>query len=424
MKDRASSHRIGLKSSHLATAMRSGEMVPLARAILEMAGPLCLATEDRGLVAAAILARLCGGPELILPPGLGTNMLEHLARQLPGLRLLHTRPHPIDAPIRLCPGWQERELLRIFTGGTTGRPAIWPKTGLNLLAEARYLCQRFAIGPRDTILATVPPCHIYGLLFSVLIPLVSGAGVIPEKPLFPAEIREAARQHRATVLVSVPPHYQALRDTPLDCADLRLAFSSAGPLGKTENRDFRHRNQVAVIEIFGSTETGGIASRNRQAGEQGFTPFAPVQWRIHDDLLLVRSPFLSPTLELDDEGWFHSTDRVTRLSGDAFLPRGRADNIAKVGGKRVDLDEVAQTIRKMAGVRDCAVVALPERGGRGSRIAALVAGEAEPDQVRRELARLESHARPRTIRVVSTLPVRANGKHDRAAILELLHDRA
>jgi acyl-coenzyme A synthetase/AMP-(fatty) acid ligase len=409
-------------------AEKRGEILSLAGTIL--AGPqtpLCLATEDKTLVAAAILARLCGGPEIFLPPGLSASVLARMQQDQPGVRLLRHRPDPDDKPpsLRPEPAGLDRELARIFTGGSTGRPQIWPKTGHNLLDEALFLARAFEIGTDDRILATVPPHHIYGLLFSVLVPLVSGAAVIPAQPSFPAEIRETARRHGATILVSVPPHYQALRDTPLDCASLRMAFSSAGPLAEAENRNFRTCNQVPVIEVFGSTETGGIGCRNRFAGEAGFTAFQPVVWRESDGLLAVRSPFLSPGLPLDDEGWFQTADRIRPLDNRVFIPRGRADAVAKVGGRRVNLEEIRDTIRGLAGIHDCVVAALPERGGRGSRIAALVAGEVEPETVRELAARqLEPHARPRIIRVVKTIPVRANGKHDRAAILELLHGRA
>ncbi len=389
----------------------------------------CLASTDRELIAAAILARLMGGPPLVLPSSLVPRELEQLTQNLSGLVLL-TSAETITAkngPKVFQPenGCLDRELVRIFTGGSTGQPQIWPKTGLNLLGEALFLCKKFQITPSDRILATVPPYHIYGLLFSVLVPLVSGAAVVSAQPSFPAEIRETARRHDATILISVPPHYQAQRDTPLDCASLRLAFSSAGPLAEETNRNFCTCNQVPLIEVFGSTETGGIGCRNRFAGEAGFTAFQPVSWRESSGLLAVRSPFLSPELPLDQEGWFRTADRVRPLRDNQFLPLGRTDAVAKVGGRRVNLEKIRDTIKGLAGVQDCVVVALPETSGRGNRIAALVAGQVDPAMVRELTVRqLESHARPRIIRVVETIPVRANGKHDRTTILELLHDYA
>ena len=426
-------------------------IVAMAAALTpKKAASYCLASTDRELIAAAVLARLMGGPPLILPPSLATRDLDQLARSLPGLVLLtaaetitgqgaalQPNHHP-GAPGQqgdesrgqhagTVPGFHinhdclQRELVRIFTGGSTGLPRIWPKTGMNLLGEALFLCQHFQITPADRILATVPPYHIYGLLFSVLVPLVSGATVLPQQPAFPEEIRTATREHKATILVSVPPHYQAIASKPLAAPCLRLAFSSAGPLGEAENQDFTRHNQVPVIEVFGSTETGGIGSRNRFAGEEGFTPFAPVAWREKDGLLLVRSPFLSPELPVDQDGWFRTSDRVRSLGKGVFLPLGRADSIAKVGGKRVDLEEIRTTIRDLAEVRDCVVLSLPDAGGRGERIAALIAGNTDPASLKAQLAgRLPPHAMPRIIRVVANLPTQANGKIDRQAILDIL----
>lgn len=96
--------------------------------------------------------------------------------------------------------------------------------------------------------------------------------------------------------------------------------------------------------------------------------------------------------------------------------------MVKVGGKRVDLEEIAALIKKEPGVIDCLVTTLPESGGRGQRIAALIQGEGvEKEQLKKRLeAALESYALPRLLKIVAALPVQQNGKYDRPAITRLL----
>ena len=276
---------------------------------------------------------------------------------------------------------------------------------------------------KDRIVATVPPYHIYGLLFSVILPLVSSASVSLETPSFPGDIAEVIAGQQATILVSIPPHYRALREKKIAESSLRIAFSSAGMLEAIDNEAFYQLNEVGIVEVYGSTETGGIATRNRSLGETNFTAFPTVSWQIRDQRLCVRSPYLSPDLPLADDGLFTTGDRVEAEGTNGFALKGRTDGVTKVGGKRVDLEELCVLIKKGAGVSDCVVMALPEPGGREHRVVALIEGpEVDIDLLRTSLAAsLESYALPRVIKATRQIPVQANGKHDRDAIIRLFN---
>src|SRR5690606_30707708 len=79
-------------------------------------------------------------------------------------------------------------LATIYTSGTTGRHRPVPKTAAQLLGEAHVLSEMFEVGARSRVLATVPPHHIYGLLFGMLLPFVSGAVAIARASLHPPAI--------------------------------------------------------------------------------------------------------------------------------------------------------------------------------------------------------------------------------------------
>lgn len=393
--------------------------------------PICLAAADRGVLAAALLASLAGGPSLLLPYAFSppsfarmrertgfTIAVSDLDREFPaGTTVLRPRPGN-SGGLGAAP---ESELLQIFTGGSTGAPQIWSKTGVNMFGEGFALARHFAVSKEDCIVATVPPYHIYGLLFSVILPLVSSATVIAETPVFPGEIAAAAQEHEATVLACIPPHYRAMRQKPIRDASLRIAFSSAGMLDEEDNDAFFRLNKVGIVEIYGSTETGGIAARNRALGETAFTAFPAISWKIKDQRLCVRSPYLSPELSLHSDGFFTTGDRVEPGGPNEFILKGRSDGVTKVGGKRVDLEEVRALIRKAPGVSDCVVMALPESGSRENRIVTLVQGtDTDIDQIRKTLAgSLESYALPRIIKTTTRIPMKENGKYDRDTIIRL-----
>jgi acyl-coenzyme A synthetase/AMP-(fatty) acid ligase len=421
-----------------------------------LAGPeyqgaaVCLAAENKAVIAAALLASLAGGPTLLLPYAFSAKALARM-QQVAGFTTVISdghRPWPEGVRV-ICPklpGSQaaetvslpmsdeaspSAELLKIFTGGSTGTPQLWAKTGENIFGESFFLAERFKVTERDCIMATIPPYHIYGLLFSVALPLVSSALVVGETPSFPHEIAEAARAHQVTLLASVPAHYRALREVKKDIS-LRLAFSSAGMLDAGDNAAFSRRHKVGVVEVYGSTETGGIATRNRFLGEDFFTPFPTLDWQIVEERLAVRSPYISPDLPLDTNGFFTSSDRVQACAMNTFALKGRTDAVTKVGGKRVDLEEIRALIKKIAGVADCAVMALAESGGREHQIGVLIQGQevgagieggggVDTELIRKNLvAALEPYALPRRMKTVERIPMQKNGKYDWPAIGRIL----
>ena len=402
---------------------------------------VCLAVEDKAVLAAVLLAALAGcrqnnAPTLLLPYAFSAQALAGMQhrtgyttaitdadRSLPtGTTVIHPQAGKRDALSANTTGLPRAELLKIFTGGSTGTPQIWSKTGENLFGEAFALARHFAVTEKDCIVATVPPYHIYGLLFSVILPLVSGASVVMDSPAFPGEIAEVIREQGASLLAGIPPHYRALRGKKVAGASLRLAFSSAGMLDADDNESFTQLNQVGIVEVYGSTETGGIATRNRSAGETSFTTFPTVAWTIKEERLCVRSSFLSPELPVAGDGFFTTGDRVEQCGTNQFILKGRVDGVTKVGGKRVDLEEVRAIIKKVPQVSDCVVMALPEPGGRQHRVVALIQGtEVNMDLLRKTLAAsLEFYALPRLLKTIDRIPLQENGKYDRDAIIHLL----
>jgi acyl-coenzyme A synthetase/AMP-(fatty) acid ligase len=327
---------------------------------------------------------------------------------------------PADGPLPLLRPPQE-PFLSLFTGGSTGKPRMWQKTAANLLGEAIHLANTFSVDVGDLILSTAPPQHIYGLLGSVLLPFVSGAAVLRRTCAFPREITAALEDEKPTILVSVPIHYRALKNSALSSHCLRLALSSAAPLESEDGEFFLARTGLRITELYGSTETGGMATRRFGMDNGLWEPFACLDWKIHSDRLCVRSPFVSPDLSRDAEGFYVTADRVAAAEGNRFMFLGRSDRIVKIGGKRVDLDEIREKIRRIPGVSDAYVAAAPGKGTGRLEIAALVAGVGPARTLAAAIRSLEiPYGRPRRVRIVKSIPVCGNGKIDREAIEKLL----
>jgi len=392
--------------------------------------PVCLAADDRSVVTAALLAAVAaGGPPILIPYSDSSTVLSELHEQTgydtavcdtekdfpsgtniftpqagKGKKLLPARKTALDL---------NREFLFLFTGGSTGKPRLWPKTVKNIFSEVCYHIDKHAITAEDRFAVTVPPNHIYGLLFSVLIPFVSSAGIVSGTVTFPREIIRALKEHRATILVSVPMHYKALCSNPIPNHTLRLALSSAGVLDQTDNERFCSQNHIGILEIYGSTETGGIAFRCRADGDAAFSPFDPIDVKIADDKIYVRSDYISPNLSLEPDGYFQTGDCGRDLGKNRFELLGRSDAIAKIGGKRVDLSEIREKIMQLKEVRDAVILTRPVPAGREAEIAAVIEGDIPASSVRSYLAEhLEPYARPRRYRIVPRIPKNRLGKPD------------
>ena len=403
---------------------------------MEGAHPLvCLCTDDKALLTAALIAALAGGPRLVLPYAFSRQALREVREALSPLCYLTDQPGDVPPGARAVtpamltqeggiphalPDWDE-PFLYLFTGGSTGKPKTWPKTPRNLLTEAGYQATAFGITRDDLVLSTVPPRHIYGLLFSILVPFTGSAQVLGGIYTFPREILRAAREHRASILVSIPVHYRALKAGDLQRSSLRLALSSAGVLAEEDAAYFYEKTGLDVVEVFGSTETGGIATRRRRVDKESWAAMDPVTWKIRDEKLRVRSAFVSPALPCDAEGFFITADRAHDEGENRFTLLGRADDIVKIGGKRVDLAAVQAKLKGIPGVRDAVVVALPSGKGRQNELGAIVVTDLAGTQVRHHLALVsEAYAVPKRITVAEAIPVTPTGKYDREKIDAML----
>lgn len=387
---------------------------------------VCLCTENKAVVAASVLASLSGACKLILPYAFSSHALMEMydvtgfdaaitdhPEEMPGVEIITPfagNIHDLSPDDMRDP---DQSFLRLFTGGSTGKPRAWSKSPRNLIAEAFYLRDKFALTSKDLFITTVPPYHIYGLLFSILVPFVSHGRVLSEIYTFPQEIISTINRHKATVLVSVPIHYRSLKVDNLATPSLKIAFSSSGVLNRSDATYFLKKTGLGIHEIYGSTETGGIASRNISENTDSWKPADVVSWRLSGKRLAVRSDFISREMEKDTDGFCVTGDEVQPDKNGRFILLGRADGIVKVAGKRVDLLDVQNKIQTLPTVRDTVVIALPAEKGRENVIAALVACELTEVQLRRMiLEKLEPYAMPRRIKIVSSITRTATGKTD------------
>ena len=157
-------------------------------------------------------------------------------------------------------------MFSLYTSGTSGQPKYITKTYNNILSELQYLEELVGIGKSHTVVTVVPFIHIYGLLFGILLPCRVGATMVACSKILPSNILNAVENHQANFLVASPVHYESLvkidNCTPL--SKLHYAISSGAPLREKVALQFFAKTNVAILEVYGSTETGGIAYKKWQ----------------------------------------------------------------------------------------------------------------------------------------------------------------
>jgi acyl-CoA synthetase (AMP-forming)/AMP-acid ligase II len=414
-------------------------------------GDWLLFAEDCYAFGVGLFAIWQAGGTAVVPPNDQPGTLSELGHGLqglvtdrsfenPGLRTLHPLAGTGVSDWTWRPFTDGVPRLVLCTSGTTGPRKGVAKTVAQLSEEVDQLEESW--GHRlagRLVFASVSQHHLYGLLFRLFWPLSAGRPFVAETYLNADELVPRLRKAGSAVLVSSPAHLRRLRHAP----DLRLlgascqpVFSSGGPLDEVTAEGLIEAMGEAPLEVFGSTETGGVAWRQQWRGPTRlvWTPFPKVQVTVQPDdgLLVVQSPLVSGAVPGDP---FTMGDRAELLPDGRFRLLGRADRIVKVGEERVSLPEMEAKLREHSAVAEAAL-ALVARGPEARIAAAVVLSIAGHEALarsgraamgttlRRHLAlHFSETLLPRVWRYVDHLPEDALGKISAAALGALFRAR-
>ncbi len=386
---------------------------------------------DRYAFAAALLAAWSVGYAVALPPDHRVQTLTSMMQQPEIACVLHDTNSGREIQVHQRLAGPAASALAgttapagiaatVFSSGTTGNPLAWRKTAAQLLGEVEVLVRTFAVTPGTRTVATVPPYHVYGLLFGVLLPLASGGAFGRETPMLPEEIAARVEAERADILVTVPFHLRRAKTlTSGRLATLHRVFSSTAALDDDTARSFARVHDRCITEVLGSSETGGIAWRE---ADEPWHPLDGVTATINSDgRLQVDAPWLA----LDAERPWITGDLAMPSPQGSFVLGGRADRVAEVDGLAVSLPQLQQWLLAAPGVEDAEVISVPAPGG-GVRILAVAVAPSR-DEPSLRAAMLEAFAPPavpRRLLLVDELPRDPLGRLPAAAVMPLFGLRA
>jgi len=348
--------------------------------------------------------------------------------------------------------------VSFHTSGSTATPKTIVKTFASLAKEVAFHRARLAgaLARKPVFLSTVEPHHMYGRLWRVMLPRAAGCSVDPEVILTPESLLEKMRAAESVFLVTTPSFldrfaaYADQYDVPQNVVEL----TTSGALLTAETAAAARRVfGRAPLEIFGSTETGGVAWRRQETDDEMWTVFDPVKaWADASGRLVVSSPFsCARRFTMGDGVEFAASRRDTscpplgeaasrRFTRDAplgeaasrrFRLLGRMDCLVKIAEQRVSLPEMEAKMNALPEVAEAALGVV--EGAHGPILGAVIVPRKGWTDLKtlgkRACARaLRAHCQaffpkgtvPRKYRFVRELPRNAQGKVQAAAIREIL----
>ncbi|MFE3579860.1 AMP-binding protein [Streptomyces vinaceus] len=301
------------------------------------------------------------------------------------------------------------------SSGSTGQPKVIGRSSASLLAELeRYAVLEGMPGAGERVLLLNSVIHTMGLVGGILHGLNSGAQMVFPPRLRAETIVETARETGASAIFGVPVHFALLARTASGAIpSLRLAVSAGELLPPRIWNAFRERFGVPISPVYGTTETGIIAADLISGSEPPVLgrPAASMEVEVVEGELRVRmesTPYLwSDRADRFHDGWLRTFDQCDGDPVSGVLKyRGRADSVVTIGGLKVDLTEVEQTLLLHPDVREAVVVF-------GDVIEAYLGGDetlTATDIADWCRSRLSDFKIPKTFWIHAALPRNANGK--------------
>ncbi len=274
------------------------------------------------------------------------------ATLIPGL--VENSPEPDEKFVRDLPVLNSEETcIMMFTSGSTGKPKAVPQRMKEFEEDNAFVISKW--GKEFTsrkLVTTVSQHHIYGFLFGMSLPFALGVPFRRKRIEFPEEFETLTDENY--MIIATP----AFLKRTVEIEEKLLLknpwiFTSGGACSTELAEKTEKVFGFCPLEVYGSTETSGIAYRQQSKDGLKFTPFANARlWLGDDGCLHIISPYIK-----NPEG-FATADLAEFFDDGRFILKGRSDSIVKIEEKRISLTEVENRLLQTGLVEDVKVIAL------------------------------------------------------------------
>lgn len=244
--------------------------------------------------------------------------------------------------------WENSHIgIAFLTSGSTGERQICLHDREDLMQESGFLST--VLGDRKNFVLSVPPFHCYGFMFGICLPAILERETVPVIPLPPVFFSSLQNGDAGIATPLIYEHCSG--KTMLE--DVTFV-SASSPLPAEIHKNCIQRGN-RFLDIFGSSETGVLGIRVRHDEPYKLLPY----FTRRSESAVCRNGkeiALQDILEWTDDK--------------SFFPKGRLDRIVQVGGVNVSPLFVAKKLKKIEGVKECAVRLM--RPNEGHRLKAYI----------------------------------------------------
>ena len=330
-----------------------------------------------------------------------------------------------------------------YTGGTTGRPKgvrhTYGRMAWNLFSHINCL----DIRAEEVMLLTTPLPHSSG--YHMVAGFLQGAHIVIEPKFDPDRFFELCRQLGVTWTMMVPTMLYRLLDHPAagssDHNALATIVYGAAPINRARLEEGLQKFGKVFLQIYGQTECPNLIttlSKDDHTNPDLLTSCGQavplVELRLRPDEsgageVEVSSPYLLTEYYKDPvvtnetlcDGWLKTGDLARLENGYLFLV-DRAKDMIITGGMNVYSTEVEGVLREHLGVREAAVVGIPDPDWGEAVTAVVIANDGSiPEEIRKfAKARLSAYKVPKSVHIITEMPLTQYGKIDKRRLRAMM----
>jgi long-chain acyl-CoA synthetase len=374
-----------------------------------------------------------------------------LSAARPQLRLFRVEefaPARGGAQAAIPNGRSEADLaVIIYTSGTTGRPKGAMLSHGNLLHNVESCRIILETVEGDRLAVLLPLFHSYMLTVGLFLPLLVGGSLVLVKSLNqPHHILQEICQRQASILPAIPQFYRTLTHANVGALPFRVCVSGAAPLPVQVLKDFESKFKIPLIEGYGLSEASPVVTKNPLRGDHKpgsiGLPVPNVEVSVQDDEgrllgtnetgeICVRGGNVmmgywnkpEETAKAIRNGWLLTGDIGYRDSDGYYFITDRKKDMLLVNGINVYPREIEEVIYQFPGVKEAAVVGVPDARKGEQPLAFVVATEGATVEEKALLqflkGKLADYKLPRRVVALPALPRNATGKVLKTALRDL-----
>jgi len=337
----------------------------------------------------------------------------------------------------------------LFTTGSELEPKVVPLTHRNIIANLEALSQIYPFASDDSMLASLPFFHVFGLATTMWLPFRFGMTIVTYvNPMDYKTICTIIHEERPTYLVGTPSFLSGYlhHSNPGDFTSLKLIVTGADKCPDSLRQAYKEKHGLTIYEGYGTTETSPIITVNTpdrsRPGSVGWVlPNLQIRMEHYDTgkdcgigeigKIFVKGESVfsgyfddfEATARSFHNGWYDTGD-MGYMDADGFLWHvGRLRRFVKIGGEMVSLIRVEEELEKVLSPDISFCVVELSDAIKGAKIIAAINRQIDERKILSELAnQLPAIALPKRFVVLDDLPKMSSGKTDFKKITTLVQD--